>query len=159
MAALARDQGSGIGNQGNAPRIRNFRDLLVWQAAIDLAVETYRIAANLPDSERYGLRAQMQRASVSVAANIAEGNGRAATGAYINHLGIAHGSLMELETYLVLVVRLRFLGSEDTASSASLARETGKMLRRLILRLKERVGRTAQEPGSRGEGGRRIPDS
>jgi four helix bundle protein len=78
--------------------IRNFRDLLAWQRAMDLVVELYRVTGLMPPDERFGLTAQMRRAAVSVASNIAEGQGRRTDGEFLNHLSMAHGSLRELET-------------------------------------------------------------
>ena len=80
--------------------ITGYRDLVVWQEAMDLVVATYRIAARLPRGEQYGLVNQMQRAAVSVPANIAEGHGRSGCREYLHHLSVARGSLMELETHL-----------------------------------------------------------
>ena len=72
-----------------------YADLLVWQKAMDLVVEIYRLCELLPTAERYGLISQMQRAAVSIPSNIAEGHARKSTGAFQNHLSIAAGSLAE----------------------------------------------------------------
>ena len=81
-------------------RIKSYRDLLVWQKAIEIVVTSYRVAGELPKSELYGLTAQMQRAAVAIPANIAEGHGREHLGDYLHHLSIASGSLTELETHI-----------------------------------------------------------
>jgi len=78
--------------------VRSYRDLIVWQKAMDLVVQCYNLTKNFPNSELYGLTSQLRRAAVSIPSNIAEGHGRSSTKAYVNHLMIAHGSLMELET-------------------------------------------------------------
>src|SRR5678816_4530594 len=81
-------------------RIRSHRDLTVWRKGIDLAVETYRLAKNsLPASERFVLKEQMLRASISIPSNIAEGHGRMSKGDFVRFLRIARGSLYELDTH------------------------------------------------------------
>ena len=87
--------------------VRSYRDLQVWEKGMDLVVDDYRFAKSLPKSELYGLTSQMQRAAVSVPANIAEGHGREHLGEYLHHLSMANGSLMELETHCLLAVRLK----------------------------------------------------
>jgi four helix bundle protein len=109
-------------------RTRSYRDLRVWQRAIDLVVETYRLTGMLPKREVYGLASQMQRAAVSIAANIAEGNGRSHRGEYLQHLSIARGSLTELETHLVVAGRLGLLTATDAARAVSMAGQVGAML-------------------------------
>ena len=86
--------------------IRHYRDLEVWQRAMDLVEQVYRIAKTLPAEERYGLTSQIQRAAVSIPANVAEGHGRTHRGDYLHHLSIARGSLAELETQLAEGERL-----------------------------------------------------
>ena len=71
--------------------VKSYRDLQVWQKAMALVVESYSVAKFLPKSESYGLIGQMQRAAVSVPANIAEGHGREHLGDYLRHLSIANG--------------------------------------------------------------------
>ena len=85
----------------------SYRELLVWQKAMDLVETTYRLAKQFPASERFGLTSQMQRAAVSVPANIAEGRGRKHLAEYVHHLSIANGSLKELETVILIAERLR----------------------------------------------------
>jgi four helix bundle protein len=82
--------------------VNSYKDLLVWQRGMDLVVTVYQITARLPASEQFGLISQMRRSAISVPSNIAEGYGRQATGEYRHHLSIARGSLLELETQLVL---------------------------------------------------------
>jgi four helix bundle protein len=111
--------------------LKSYRDLQVWQKAMDLVVAVYDVAANLPADERYGLRSQLQRAAVSIPANIAEGYGRFHRGDYLHHISIANGSLAEVETHLTLVVRLNLIAREDVLGVWKLAQEVGKMLRAL----------------------------
>ena len=86
----------------------------------------------LPKAEQFGLVAQSRRAAVSVAANIAEGCGRDNKGMYIQHLRIAQGSLKELETHLLLSVRLKMLGEPDAAATLAKSEHVGRLLRGLI---------------------------
>ena len=89
--------------------IRSYRDLEVWQKGMDLAAECYRITEGFPGHERYGLASQLQRAAASVPANIAEGQARQHTKEFLQFLSVASGSLAEVETYLLLAVRLNYL--------------------------------------------------
>lgn len=86
--------------------IQSYRDLRVWQSAMDLAVVAYRLTSGFPKDELFGLTSQIRRAATSVAANIAEGYGRQNKGSYIQFLRIAQGSLKELETHLILSERM-----------------------------------------------------
>ena len=107
--------------------IKSFRDLRVWQAAMDLVVEVYELTAQLPKSEEFGLKSQMRRAVISVPSNIAEGHTREHTGEYLHHLSIATGSLGELVTQSECCVRLQYLLRERVdpalARMASLAKQ------------------------------------
>jgi len=90
-------------------KIRNFRDLKVWQKGIDLVKETYRITAGFPKEEQYGLSAQMRRASVSIPSNIAEGFRRRYAKEHKQFLSIALGSCAELETQIVISKELKYI--------------------------------------------------
>ena len=85
--------------------IRSFRDLLVWQKAMDLADSVYDVTAVFPKEEVYGMVSQLRRAAVSIPSNIAEGQGRNSTGEFLHFLGIAFGSLCEVETQIELSLR------------------------------------------------------
>ena len=98
---------------------------------MQLLVEAYRVARELPDLERYGLAAQMRRAAVSVPANIAEGFGRSTRGDYLRHLSIALGSLREIETHLEAVTLLGYLPTAATEAAEDAAGRTAYLLRRL----------------------------
>lgn len=80
----------------------SFRNLVVWQRAIEMTVQIYKLTSEFPNSERYGLVSQLRRASVSVASNIAEGYGRSSRGEYLLFLGHARGSNSEVETQLIM---------------------------------------------------------
>ena len=89
--------------------VNGYRDLLVWGRAMDLVVETYRLTEAFPREEKYGLVQQLRRAAVSVPSNIAEGHGRDHLGDYLHHLSIANGSLMEVETQVLIAGRMAYL--------------------------------------------------
>ena len=93
---------------------------------------SYKLSKKLPSQETYGLASQLQRASVSVAANIAEGHGRSQLGEYLQHLSVAHGSLMELETHLLIAQRLGYLPATEVGTTMETANITGGMLGNLI---------------------------
>lgn len=105
-----------------------YRDLQVWQSSIDLAERIYRLTANFPASELYGLSSQMRRASVSVASNIAEGWGRRSRKDCQRFVQMALGSNDELQTQLVIAERLGFGGKNVIADSVALSDEIGRML-------------------------------
>src|SRR5690349_2107137 len=89
--------------------VQSYRQLEVWQLAMDLAEKCYQATKCFPREELFGLTSQIRRAGVSIPANIAEGQGRSHTKEFLKHLSIARGSLMELETHLTLGQRLGFL--------------------------------------------------
>src|SRR4029079_8035048 len=93
--------------------IKNYRDLRVWQSAMDLVVVVYEISEKFPSKEIYALTNQIRRAAVSVPSNIAEGHTRESTKEYLHHLSIAQASLAEVETHLELAVRLKYLTGEE----------------------------------------------
>ena len=109
-----------------------YRNLQVWERAMELVVAVYVATDLMPDSERYGLVSQMQRAAVSVPSNIAEGHSRTHLGDYLKHLSYARGSLSELETQLELSVRVKRLSRENAKPCWALAQETARMLTGLI---------------------------
>jgi len=114
---------------------------------MDLVEVCYRLTKQFPDREKFGLSIQLQRAAVSVPANIAEGHGRKSTGAYLNHLSIANGSLSELETHLLIGVRLEYVMDEGSAKALVLLDEVGRMLAGMIRSLEERSS-SRQSPRS-----------
>ncbi len=118
--------------------ISSYRDLLVWQAGVDLAAECYRITLKLPPSELYGMSSQIRRASASVAANIAEGHGRDSTGSFTQFLRVAQGSLKELETHLIISGRVGLLDQSVADEVLAQCDEIGRMLRSLIRSLETR---------------------
>ncbi len=118
---------------------QSFKDLVVWQRAVQRSLATYKLTSSFPESERFGLTNQMRRASVSIASNIAEGYGRSSRGEYLQFLGHARGSSCELQTQLVIAEGLGF-GSEQLRHSAGeLCSEVSRMLIAIMNKLKMKV--------------------
>lgn len=116
--------------------IRNYRQLIVWQKAMELAEQIYRLVEELPDEERFGLSYQLRKCAVSIPSNVAEGHARRSTREYLQFISIALGSIAEAETQMLLAVRLRMLKPEQTAPIEDLMVEVGKMLRTIQGKLK-----------------------
>ncbi|MBC7790650.1 MAG: four helix bundle protein [Anaerolineae bacterium] len=112
----------------NAEKIRSFRDLRVWQRSVDLVAEVYSVTKRIARKESQNLATQLQRAAVSIPANIAEGHGRQHLGDYLHHLSIASGSLTELETHLLLAERLGVLPGSDVQRVLQSASDVSRML-------------------------------
>jgi four helix bundle protein len=112
--------------------IRDYKELDVWKKSVALTTELYKLTSRFPDTERYGLGSQIRRATTSIAANVAEGWGRGSTGEYIQFLTVARGSLMELETHLIVAFNLHFLNSDEFHGVLRPIQDIGKMLNRLI---------------------------
>jgi four helix bundle protein len=108
--------------------IKSFRDLRVWQAAMDLVEQIYGLTKSFPKSELYGLTSQIQRSAVSVPSNIAEGHTREHTKEYLHHLSMAQASLAELETQLEISARLKYITSEQLAQVLERIRALGRQL-------------------------------
>ena len=119
--------------------VQSYRDLTVWQMAMDLVVECYRICEGFPKFEQYGLCSQLQRAGVSIPSNIAEGHGRTSTREFLHHLSIAYGSLMEVETQVEIACRLGYIGNDQWQSVLGRAQEIGRMLNGLTASLNKRL--------------------
>jgi four helix bundle protein len=114
----------------------SFKDLVVWQRAVQLSLETYRLTADFPKSERFGLTGQMRRAAVSVASNIAEGSGKASKGEFLQSLGHAKGSLRELQTQIVIAEALGFGPKEAYEPADRISADVSRLLNALIKSLK-----------------------
>ncbi len=113
-----------------------YRDLLVWQSAMQLAEDVYRLSEYLPKHEIYSLTSQLRRAAISVPSNIAEGHGRNSPKEFNHFLGIVLGSLAELETQLLLTVRLNYIESNQLTTLLKSTDEAAKMLKGLQKSLK-----------------------
>ena len=118
--------------------LQTYRDLAVWQRAMDLVVEIYKVSKLWPKEELYGLTSQIRRAATSVPSNIAEGYGRTHRKAYLNHLSIARGSLLEAETQLQIAIRLEYLKREEALPAWNLMQETGRLLHGLTRSLSDK---------------------
>jgi four helix bundle protein len=105
-----------------------FRDLIVWQRAIQLTVALYGLTRTFPREEIYGLTSQLRRAGVSIPSNIAEGWGRQSDGEYKQFLGIARGSNLEVQTQLIIARELGFGDPQALATCESLSNEVARML-------------------------------
>ncbi len=113
----------------------SYKDLLVWQKGIRLVKEIYQITGNFPDSEKYGLVAQMRRAAVSVPSNIAEGQARHTTGEFVQFVSHAEGSVAELETQIIISLELGYCHEANARGSLATVRELRKMLNALRRKL------------------------
>jgi four helix bundle protein len=114
------------------PVARGYRDLIAWQKAMMLVTETYRLTGGWPAEERFGLTLQARRAAVSVPANIAEGSGRTGARHLRNHLSIAHGSLCELETHVLVARDLGFTDTRETEALLDRSEGVGRIIRGLM---------------------------
>ncbi|TPI39547.1 four helix bundle protein [Mesorhizobium sp. B3-1-6] len=113
-------------------KIESYRDLVVWQPAMVLAEDCYRVTKGFPRDEIYGMTSQMRRSAVSIAANIAEGYGRENRGSFVQFLRMAQGSLKELETHILLACRIGMLARDNETELLLRCEEIGKMTRSLI---------------------------
>lgn len=115
--------------------INSYKDLIVWQKAMELAKAVFELTSYFPKSELYGLVSQMRRAVVSIVSNIAEGYGRRSIKEYSQFYAIAYGSALELETQLILSKSLSMASKESFKSSDDLLLEVLKMLHSIINKL------------------------
>ncbi len=113
-------------------KINSYHDLEVWQKAMELVTDIYKVTRTFLKEEIYGLTSQLRRAAVSVPANIAEGWGRGMTGEYIQFLRIARGSLLEVETLMTISHNLKYVNTQELKSILERIREINKMINALI---------------------------
>ena len=126
--------------------LQNYRDLVVWQTAMDLAFQTCLLVKTFPRHEMFGMTSQLRRAAMSIPANIAEGYGRHHRGDYLRFLSIARGSLCETETFLILAGRLEYANRTSLQPLWSLCQSTGKMLYQLVRSLSNTVPTPTNAP-------------
>ncbi len=112
--------------------MKSYKDLTVWQKSVDLSVITYRITEDFPRSELYGLTSQIRRCSVSIPSNIAEGQRRGHKAEYVQFLRMAFGSGAELETQILIALKIGYLDEKKFNQINELLQEVMKMLNRLI---------------------------
>jgi four helix bundle protein len=115
----------------------SYKDLIVWQRAIELTVAVYELTRAFPPAEQFGLTDLMRRAAVSVASNIAEGYGKATKGQYVQLLGHARGSNFEVQTQLTISQRLKYGKPDLYATAESLSQEVSRMLVALMAKLEK----------------------
>jgi four helix bundle protein len=115
--------------------VKSYKDLKVWQRAIELSLSLYRLTAGFPKEERFGLASQLQRAGVSIPSNIAEGYGRGTRKDYKQFLSIARGSTLEVQTQLIIANELSYCNLDALNQAQSLSEEVSKMLYSLIQKL------------------------
>ncbi len=118
-------------------RVKNYRELFVWQKAMALARSAYQISEQLPQKEAFGLLSQIRRAAVSVPSNIAEGHGRLTDSQFRHFLGNARGSLYELHTQLELAADLGFIDGRTVHDFMEQGAEVARLLNGLISSLSE----------------------
>jgi four helix bundle protein len=117
----------------------SFRDLIVWQKALQLSIAIYRMTQRFPREEIYGLTSQIRRSAVSVPSNIAEGHGRLSSPEYKRFLGIARASNFELQTQLEIARALEFGDSKLIDEAECLSHEVGKMIYAILMGLKDEL--------------------
>jgi len=117
---------------------QSYKDLVVWQKGIELAKLIYKVTAQFPGEERFGLVSQMRRAAVSIPSNIAEGQARHTTGEFIQFISHGEGSVAELETQIILAVELEFCAKNAVLSTCELLDEIRRMLNGLRRKLATR---------------------
>jgi four helix bundle protein len=127
-------------NDAESPsRVRHYKELIVWQRAMQLVKSVYRLTKTFPPDERYGLALQMRRAAVSVPSNIAEGQGRRGPKEFTHFLSLTRGSLLELETQLLLSIDLGYVKRADAAGAQGEIVEVQKMAAAIQKRLAGRI--------------------
>lgn len=117
--------------------VRNYRELVVWQKAMNFVTEIYRVSEQFPKEERFGLTSQIRRAVVSIPTNISEGEGRESRKEFAQFLAIAHGSLRETETLFEIALRLKFIPAGERLAFEEQASEIGRMLNGLMRTVRE----------------------
>ncbi|HLO00609.1 MAG TPA: four helix bundle protein [Pyrinomonadaceae bacterium] len=113
-------------------KIQKYQELIVWQKSMNLVEGIYEASRVFPREETYGLTSQLRRAAVSIPSNVAEGQGRRSTPEFLRHLSIAYGSLLELETQLLIATRLRYLNEKECNDLLNLSGEVGRILNGLM---------------------------
>jgi four helix bundle protein len=118
--------------------VTSYRDLIVWQKAMDLVVVVYELTSKFPREEMFGLTFQLRKAAVSVPSNIAEGHARRSTREFSHHLSIARGSTAEVETQTLVAIRIKYVTQDGASKTLGLATEVKKMINSLSNSLDKR---------------------
>jgi four helix bundle protein len=125
--------------------VESYRDLVVWQRAMELVEGIYKFTARLPDAERFGLVAQLRRAAVSIPSVLAEGHARASTREFSRYVSIARGSLAEIETQLLITQRLDLASNQASDLLLAQCDEQSRLLRGLKKALDNKISIRDQE--------------
>ena len=120
--------------------MKTHKDLEVWQKSIELVTNVYKLTSNFPNEEKYGLVSQLRRSAGSIPSNIAEGAARQTNKEYIQFLYVSLGSLMELETQLIISKNIELISGETLNDLQFKLKEIGKMLNGLITYRKNKLG-------------------
>ena len=135
--------GCGVWGVGSGEKelmaLQNYRDLEVWQKAMTLAEECYRVTKMFPKEELFGMTSQIRRAAASIPANIAEGQGRQHTKEFLNFLSVARGSLKEIETHLILSQRVGLMTAQQLEPLLKLTDDISRMMSGLRKTLEKRL--------------------
>ncbi|HZX91653.1 MAG TPA: four helix bundle protein [Rudaea sp.] len=119
--------------------VDSYRDLIAWQKAMDLVTEVYRVTASMPEAERFGLTSQLRRAAVSVPSMLAEGHARGSTREFVRYVAMAMGSLAEIETQLLICMRLEFANQTSLQKLLAQCDEQNRILRGLTKSLSHKL--------------------
>lgn len=117
--------------------LKSYKELIVWQKSIQLVKEIFLLTDQFPKSEIYGITSQMRRAAISIPSNIAEGYGRRSAKEYAQFYAIAYGSVLELETQLIVSKELQFVDQSRIKPAEALLEEVAKMLNSMLGKMKE----------------------
>ncbi len=120
-------------------KISTYKDLIVWQKSIQLVTEIYALTKTFPTDERFGIVAQINRAVISIPSNIAEGWGRELSKNYLQFLRVSRGSLMEVETMILISKNLNYINEKDFIEMNKKIEEVGKILQGLIKSVQQKI--------------------
>ena len=123
-------------------KIKSYQDLIVWQKSVLLVTDIYTITKTFPQDERFGITSQLNRAAVSIPTNIAEGWGRETSKNYLQFLRISRGSIMEVQTLLIISKNLNYISEEKFDILRNKTEEVGKILQGLIKSINEKISLT-----------------
>jgi four helix bundle protein len=123
-------------------KISTYKDLIVWQKSIQLVTDIYALTKTFPSDERYGMVSQLNRAVISVPSNIAEGWGRELSKNYLQFLRVSQGSLMEVETMILISKNLGYINETNFKELNKKIEEVGKILQGLIKSVQQKISLT-----------------
>jgi len=119
-------------------KMRDFRSLNIWNEGLAVVKDVYKLAAQLPDEEKFGLKSQISRSAVSIPSNIAEGCGRSSQKEFKRFLEIALGSSYELETQLIIIQEMSLISEIGIPEIIDKINKLQKMINSLITKLKSK---------------------